>query len=232
LGLLERIPRATIEALADPGDENADGIAGRVHELEDGRLGRFGWKASVPSLREFVRDALTAELGMTVPDEVGFDFGMAEDQDGIADPETDRATIDAMTGFLALLAPPPRRRVDRETEDRGEEVFVSVGCAQCHVPVLQTADGIDVHAYTDLLLHDVAAPDSPGIEDGDAGIGDFRTPPLWGIGRTAPYFHDGRAETLEEAIAAHAGEASSARGQVAELTAAQRAALLAFLESL
>jgi len=68
LGLLERIPRAALEALADPNDDNDDGIAGRAHVLEDGRLGRFGWKANVPSVREFVRDALSGELGMTVPE--------------------------------------------------------------------------------------------------------------------------------------------------------------------
>ena len=100
------------------------------------------------------------------------------------------------------------------------------------MPLLQTVDGIDVRAYTDLLLHDVAPEDSLGIEDGAAGIHDFRTPPLWGISRTAPYFHDGRADTIEEAIAAHASEASTARDQVAQLTADQRAALLAFLSSL
>jgi CxxC motif-containing protein (DUF1111 family) len=232
LGLLERVPGATIEALGDPDDQDGDGIAGRVHVLEDGRLGRFGWKASIPSVREFVRDALSGELGLTVPDEAGLTFGAAEDDDGVADPEIDQAIIDALTTFLSLLAPPPRNRVDPELEDRGEQIFVSVGCARCHVPVLRTADGIDAHAYTDLLLHDVAEVESLGIEDGGAGIHDFRTPPLWGISRTAPYFHDGRAQTLEEAIAAHAAEASSARSQVAELTAAQRAALLAFLESL
>ena len=232
LGLLERVPRATIEALADPDDQNQDGIAGRLQLLGDGRLGRFGWKASVPSIREFVRDALSAEIGMTVPDEAGFTFGVARDDDGVADPEIGPLTIDALTAFIELLAPPPRNRVDPTAEDQGEQIFATVGCAQCHVPLLQTADGIDVRAYTDLLLHDVGLANSLGIEDGAAGIHDFRTPPLWGVGRTAPYFHDGRAETIEEAIAAHEGEASAARDRVAELTAEQRDALLAFLRSL
>jgi CxxC motif-containing protein (DUF1111 family) len=232
LGLLERIPRATIEALSDPDDEDGDGIAGRAHVLDDGRLGRFGWKANVPSVREFVRDALSGELGMTVPEEPGLSFGSMEDGDEAPDPETDANTIDAMTAFIAFLGPPPRTRVDTTLEDLGEATFKSIGCADCHAPMLQTADGTEVHAYTDLLLHDIADPDALGIEEGEAGIHDFRTPPLWGLGQSAPYLHDGRASTVEDAIAAHAGEAAAVRDEVADLSATDREALFAFLRSL
>ena len=232
LGLLEQIPREAIEALADPRDDNDDGIAGRAHVLEDGRLGRFGWKANVPSVRDFVRDALSGELGLTVPNEPGLSFGSTEDDDETADPEADASTIDNIAGFIAFLAPPPRSRVDVTFEDQGEKVFGLVGCGSCHVPVLQTGDGDDVHAYTDLLLHDVAESNALGIEEGDAGIHDFRTPPLWGLGRTAPYLHDGRASTIEDAVAKHAGEATAARDAFANLSAADREALLAFLRSL
>jgi len=232
LGLLERIPRETIEALADPGDEDDDGIAGRVHVLDDGRLGRFGWKANVPSVRDFVRDAFTGELGMTVPDEPGLSFGSARDGDETPDPEADAITVDAITAFIEFLAPPPRNRVDVAIEDRGEVIFNSAGCANCHVPTLQTADGVEVHAFTDLLLHEIAEPDALGIEEGAAGIHDFRTPPLWGLVRTAPYLHDGRASTIEGAIAGHAGEATAARDEAANLSDTDRDALLAFLRSL
>ena len=232
LGLLAQIPRAVIEARADPNDDDGDGIAGRAHVLDDGRLGRFGWKANVPSVREFVRDALGGELGMTVPAEAGLSFGMLEDDDEVPDPETDESTIDGMAAFIIFLAPPPRTRVDAELEDRGAEVFDAVGCASCHVPVLQTEDGVEVHAYTDLLLHDVAEPDALGIEEGEAGIHDFRTPPLWGLSSSAPYMHDGRASTTEAAIERHAGEAAAARDEVTGLTANDRDALLAFLRSL
>lgn len=232
LGLLERVPRETIEALADPSDDDGDGIAGRAHVLEDGRLGRFGWKANVPSVREFVRDALGGELGLTVPGEPGSSFGTAEDDDETPDPEADKATIDEMTAFIVLLAPPPRTRVDPALEDRGELIFGEAGCGDCHVPTLQTVDRVDVHAYSDLLLHDIAEPGALGIEEGAAGIHDFRTAPLWGLGRTAPYLHDGRASTIEEAIARHAGEASGARDHVGALNSTDRDALLTFLRSL
>jgi len=232
LGLLERIPRETIEANADPDDEDGDGIAGRIHELSDGRLGRFGWKANVPSVREFVRDALSGELGITVPDEAGFTFGRTEDDDDIADPEIDSNRIDALTDFIALLGPPPRTRASEELEDEGARVFERIGCADCHLPTLLTADGVEVQAYTDLLLHEIAAPEALGIVEGDAGIRDFRTAPLWGLGQSPPYLHDGRADTIEDAIEEHAGEATQARSNFSALSASERQALLAFLASL
>lgn len=232
LGLLERVRRETIEALADPDDLNTDGIAGRAHLLDDGRLGRFGWKANVPSIREFVRDALTNELGMTVPADPGLTFGRMDDGDEVIDPELDAETIDDIAAFIASLAPPPRTRTDVELEDTGELLFEAAGCGSCHVPLLETTDGVEVRAYTDLLLHDVAAPDALGIEEGAAGVRDFRTPPLWGLHSTTPYMHDGRASTIEEAIAAHEGEAGESRVAIEALDRDQRAALLAFLRSL
>jgi CxxC motif-containing protein (DUF1111 family) len=232
LGLLERVPREAIEALADPADDDEDGISGRAHVLEDGRLGRFGWKANVPSIREFVRDALSGELGLTVPDESGLSFGSPADDDEARDPEADVGSIDAIASFIQLLAPPPRIRTDMTLEDRGEAIFNSIGCSSCHVPALRTADGVDVYAYTDLLLHEVTEPDALGIEEGDAGIHELRTPPLWGLARTAPYLHDGHASTIEDAVSMHAGEASTARTEAASLSASDKEALVAFLRSL
>jgi CxxC motif-containing protein (DUF1111 family) len=232
LGLLERVPRETIEALADPADENDDLISGRVHVLDDGRMGRFGWKANVPSVREFVRDAFSGELGMTVPEEPGLTFGVSVDDDGATDPEVAVDSIDAITAFIQLLDSPPRDHSDEILEDRGEAIFEVVGCAHCHVPNLETQDGIELHAYTDLLLHEIANASDLGIEEGDASIHEFRTPPLWGLSRTAPYLHDGRASTIEDAIAKHSGEALMVRGAFEDLNVAERDALLAFLRSL
>ena len=67
---------------------------------------------------------------------------------------------------------------------------------------------------------------------------EWRTPPLWGIGLTATvsghsqFLHDGRARNLLEAIIWHAGEAEAAKQAVLQFDATQRAALLAFLQSL
>jgi CxxC motif-containing protein (DUF1111 family) len=73
-----------------------------------------------------------------------------------------------------------------------------------------------------------------GLADGR----EWKTPPLWGIGLTetvggqAHYLHDGRARSLLEAILWHGGEAEAAKQKVVALPAAEREALLAFLNSL
>ncbi len=233
LGLIERIPEMTILALADPDDADGDGISGRAHRLPDGRLGRFGWKAQVPDLRAFARDASSAELGLSVPQEAGAAFGTSADEDAVADPELDPAALADMTFFMRQLAPPPRSRRDPAVEDAGAAVFDRVGCGACHVATLHTADGLAVNLFSDLLLHDVLADGEPaGIVDGDAGVREFRTPPLWGLARTAPYMHDGRSATVAAAITRHGGEAQGAVAAYQALDAGERAALIAFLESL
>jgi len=60
----------------------------------------------------------------------------------------------------------------------------------------------------------------------------FLTPPLWGVGSTAPYGHDGRSINLNEVIFRHGGEAQAARDAFASLSTNDRARLLAFLNSL
>ena len=230
LGLLERVPEAEVLARADPEDADRDGIRGRVQRLPDGRLGRFGWKADIPSLAEFVRDALSVELGLTLPDQPGLTFGRATDEDAVADPEVDAATLDDLSFWLEQLAPPPAGPRDAEAR-RGEAVFAEVGCDGCHVPALAGPSG-PVRAYTDLLLHDVMPEGYRGVSVHAAGERAFRTAPLWGIAGTGPYMHDGRATTLEAAIAAHYGEAAPAAAAAAALSAADRRALIAFLRSL
>lgn len=92
--------------------------------------------------------------------------------------------------------------------------------------------------YTDLLLHDMGAELADGREDFAASGQEWRTPPLWGLGRTAAVsghtrlLHDGRARSVMEAILWHGGEAEASREHVRRLTRKERMALLAFLESL
>jgi CxxC motif-containing protein (DUF1111 family) len=99
----------------------------------------------------------------------------------------------------------------------------------------------NIKPYTDLLLHDMGPGLADNFTEGMATGSQWRTPPLWGIGYTARvmgtegavgYLHDGRARTLTEAVMWHAGEADKARQRFAALSAADRAALMAFLDSL
>lgn len=231
-GLIDGIPEAVIIAGEDPEDVDGDGISGRVHRTPGDRVGRFGWKAQVPSIPEFVRDAAGAELGMTLPSVAGLTFGATQDADGVADPELSLDQAAAIEDFLFLLAPPPRSPGDDPAlEAAGEALFIDVGCADCHSPSLDGADG-PVPLYSDLLLHAVLPEDTAGIEDTQAGMQEFRTAPLWGLARTAPYLHDGSAETPAEAILGHAGEAAAARDAFSALPQEQQEALEAFLGSL
>ncbi len=227
LGLIDAIADATILAAEDPDDSDGDGISGVAYRLPDGRIGRFGWKAQVPSLREFSRDAMSAELGLTVPVEPGLSFGSTADDDASADPEIDSASLDHLTFFMSHLAPP----VPKAAVPEGRAVFDSIGCGDCHTPELAGADG-PVPLFSDLLLHQVCDDDTPGIVDGPASMLEFRTPPLWGLSDTAPYMHDASAVDVEAAIVAHRGEAEDARAEYDALSVAEREALLAFLEGL
>jgi len=228
LGLLSAVEADDIRALEDPEDLDGDGIRGIAHELGDGRVGRLGWKSSVPSVREFVRDAMSAELGLTVPNEDGFTFGVSEDDDRVADPEFTVDQIDTMTFFIENLAPP----MPVDEVPGGMELFAEVGCDGCHVPEIPgSGEGFPTPAYTDLLLHSVAATGTIGIDDGLAMGTLFRTPPLWGMATTGPYLHDGSAQTIEQAIMAHDDEAQASRSAFEALDATDRDLLLRFVET-
>ncbi|HKU36548.1 MAG TPA: di-heme oxidoredictase family protein, partial [Polyangiales bacterium] len=133
--------------------------------------------------------------------------------------------------FLQRLAPPVRSAAEDPGEvARGESLFDAAGCSDCHTPALDAASG-PVRLYSDLLLHAVAS-DAGGIAEGAAERAEYRTPPLWGVRFTSPFLHDGKAETLDEAILQHAGEAAGSRSRYAALSVADRRALVAFLNTL
>ena len=241
LGLLDAVPDAEILALADPDDRDHDGISGRPNRFVDGRLGRFGRKAFVPTLREFNAGAYTIEQGITNPESpteesIGGDT-IPPGVDPVPEPEITQAALDATDDFVRFLAPPQRAHLDAAGR-RGRKLFGAIGCAACHVPSLTTGDSPvealrykTVYAYTDLLLHDMG----DGLADicfGLATPSEFRTAPLMGISKATALLHDGRAKSIEEAIRLHAGEASTARNRFEALSSQDRDALLRFLGSL
>jgi CxxC motif-containing protein (DUF1111 family) len=231
-GLMDEISEATILSHEDPDDEDGDGISGRAHILSDGRVGRLGWKAQVPSTAEFVRDAMGAEMGVTVEAQTGLTFGITTDDDAIADPELSAMEAEDLTFFITTLAPPPRQPItDAALVAGGEALFDGIGCAACHIPALDSSAG-PVPLYSDLLLHEILPDGAPGIEDGSATMREFRTAPLWGLSQTAPYFHSGEADTIDDAIRLHDGEAATVRDAYDALSDEDRAALLAFLATL
>jgi hypothetical protein len=85
--------------------------------------------------------------------------------------------------------------------------------------------------YSDLRAHDLG-PACQQIQYDGSTISRFRTPPLWGVGSTAPYGHDGSALTLDTIIRRHGGEAEAVTVRYRALPAEQREAVLTFLNSL
>jgi CxxC motif-containing protein (DUF1111 family) len=240
-GLLDAVPDSEILKYADPDDRNRDGISGRPNRFLDGRLGRFGRKAFVPTLSEFNAGAFQVEIGITnpsVPDE-GTVAGkpLPAGTDPAPDPELSAHNLELADAFVRLLAPPAPLKQSGEAR-RGSEVFARIGCTGCHVPTLYTGDNPipalsrkEFTAYTDLLLHDMG----PALADicfGLATPSEFRTEPLMGLRFGTHFLHDGRANTPEQAIQMHAGEGARARDLFDSLPAADRAALVAFLKTL
>jgi CxxC motif-containing protein (DUF1111 family) len=240
-GLLDAVPDSVILSYADPDDRNHDGISGRPNRFFDGRLGRFGRKALVPTLREFNDGAFQAEIGITNPS-VPQEGTVAGDSlpagtDPAPEPEIGARGLELTDAFVRLLAPPAPLKQSREAR-RGSDVFARVGCTGCHVPALRTGDNPipalrhkEVAAYTDLLLHDMG-PKLADICFGLATPSEFRTEPLMGMRLVTHFLHDGRANTPEQAIEMHAGEGARSRDLFDALPAADRAALVAFLKTL
>ena len=233
LGLVDRLPEAVLLANADPEDADGDGISGRALRI-NGRIGRFGHKASIPSLADFCADAFINEMGVTVNGLLA-DFAVEVDTDSVSDPElADQDFVD-LVFFSTHLAPPARSFPDnpslQERINKGEDNFNEVGCAGCHVSVLNGVEG-PVAAFSDFLLHDVANPDRLNVPEADAEPGEFRTAPLWGVGQTAPYLHDGSAETLRDAILLHFGEAAPSKEAFNALSFDEQSKLIEFLLSL
>ena len=195
LGLLERVPDETLLARARIDIEGCPDVSGDYRLMGPPgaqQLGRFGWQASVPMVRSFARGASFHEMGITQPTEVGALFGDSADGDAVEDPEMRVPELDQLAFFISNLAPPPRLPIEPRAEAEGRALFDAAGCACCHLPELETADGVSFHPYTDLLLHDVAAPGARAVPDGLVSDRDFRTAPLWG-GRADTAVHAHRA---------------------------------------
>ena len=255
LGLLEAIPEAALLANADPDDRDGDGISGRANQVWDrasqsSRPGRFGWKAGQPSLNQQNADAFFNDMGLTSSLIAGTSC-TAGQADCLAQPhggapEVSDHLLAQVLFYTRNLGVPARRGVDTAQVLAGKGLFHQAGCQACHTPKFTTAsDAAEpelanqvIRPYSDLLLHDMGDGLADNRREFQASGREWRTPPLWGIGLTETvnghtrFLHDGRARNLLEAILWHGGEAEGARRKVMAFDAGERAALLAFLESL
>ena len=253
IGLLDTIADETLLALADPEDADGDGISGRPNRVPDRAtgerdLGRFGWKGEQPNARQQVASAFAGDIGITsslFP--VGSDTeGQGIDRPSGGEPEVSDEILRLVTFYSKTLAVPAQRGHDDPGILAGAELFRAAKCNACHVETLTTAEDPEfpelsnqtIHAYTDLLLHDMG----PGLADErpvfEASGSEWRTPPLWGLGlvfgvnRHNNFLHDGRARSFAEAILWHGGEAEASREAYRSMSADERRKLESFLKSL
>lgn len=262
LGLLEAVPEEQILANADPDDASKDGISGKANrvwsrEHDKVMLGRFGWKAGVPTIAQQAAEAFAGDIGLSTT-MMPFPSGDCTEKEKTCldapngnspkyqNVEVGDELFKLVTFYSQNLAVPARRKPDDAEVLKGKDLFYSIGCASCHRPKFVTGDVPGqphlshqlIWPYTDMLLHDMGEGLADGRPEGAATGSEWRTPPLWGLGLTETvsghtlFLHDGRARNVSEAILWHGGEAEAARDKFAALSKADRAALLAFVNSL
>ena len=215
LGLVEQIPDEAIRAHCGTGHADPAKLMG---SLPRNTVARFGVKPFVGTVADFVDGALFMECSVTGP------LDKMKDDDAYPDPEVDVQFVETIAAFIRGLPPPPRNGTDAA----GEAAFTSMGCATCHVPDMPPAMGV----FSDFCVHRMGAALANGIVDHTAQGDEYRTTPLWGLRFKSLYLHDGRAQTLDAAIAAHDGEALAAAANYKKAPDDQRAALLRFLATL
>ena len=253
LGLLEAVPESTLLSYADEFDTDGDGISGKPNyvwdvESQSFKIGRFGWKANQPSIRQQVAGAFSGDLGITssiFPDENCPTGVNCDDFANGGTPEITDENLGKVTLYSATLAVPARRNHDDQNILEGKALFNSINCVGCHISKLQSGSH-DIPAlenqtftpYTDLLLHDMGSGLADNTPDFDATGNEWRTPPLWGIGLLETVnghtnlLHDGRARNIEEAVLWHEGEASASKEAFMNLTASKREQIIDFIKSL
>ena len=252
-GLIDSIPTTAIEAAASHKHEDFPNVTGRIHRLKENKIGRFGWKAQEASLYDFTMTACAVEVGLHVPDHAQSAVPYQKEVKP-AGFDLNRQEAGALVDYLKQL-PRPVQSSDAHPAvaaalSEGEKLFTSVGCAACHTKKLGNVDAL----FSDLLLHDmgpdlgsvgsygVPSPSPEPLPLADAKTGkpkpvpptaqEWRTPPLWGVRDSAPYLHDGRADTLDQAIALHGGEAADSRLRFFMQSHEQRQKIITFLKSL
>lgn len=222
-GLLDTI--ALGDVLANEALEPA-AVRGRPNLMPDGRMGKFGWKADVPTVVEFMGNAFRNEIGVTNPLQRRDEIHACEANRN--SPEVDALILQAAAKFLNSINPPvPTASC---TASPGAAVFQSAGCASCHTPTLPGPGARQpVNLYSDLLLHHMGPALADMIPQGSAAGDEWRTMPLWRISERAKFLHDGRATSLSAAILAHDGQGRAASNAFAALDPATQQALIAFL---
>ncbi|WP_428738814.1 di-heme oxidoredictase family protein [Sulfurimonas sp.] len=252
MGLLDLVEEETILEYEDPDDSDNDGISGRAHwviEENQTKVGRFGWKAINSTLRTQNAGAMFQDMGLTssvnMQENCTENQDVCEEEENGGSPEVSEASLGAIVNFMTALGVPDRRVDNQENFDKGATLFSSIGCAKCHRETMRTGTSDKfarlsnqlIYPYTDLLLHDMGDDLADEVIEKNATGREFRTSPLWGIGFVAQkdgarFLHDGRAQTIKEAILYHGGEAQNAKEKFEQLSSSEMQNLLEFVQGI
>jgi CxxC motif-containing protein (DUF1111 family) len=214
---------------------------GRPRIFSDGRAGKFGWKGHFATLEEFVAAACANELGLGNP-RMDQAKPWTHSENAKVGPDLNHEQFRALVAYVDTLPRPvevlPEDSKARSSVDRGRMLFGQIGCAGCHIPDLGGVNGV----YSDFLLHRLSRFDIGG--DGYAEVpptprphehplpDEWKTPALWGVAESTPYFHDGRTPTLEAAVLRHDGDAATVTKTYKMLVSDDQKAIIAFLKTL
>ncbi len=256
-GFVECIDSNTLVAISNRQPSGMRGQFIQVPVLEANGLlrgGRFGWKNQHASLLSFAADAYLNEMGITSPlqpDENTSNGNSVAAFDKVPDPENEGGDVEAFARFMRATKAPPRDEALAATPDaqRGDQLFTLIGCDTCHVRSITTAPpgtvinqgaftvppalgSKTIHPFGDFLLHNVGTGDGIVQNGGQSTRNKVRTAPLWGMRTRDRLMHDGESLTRNEAILRHGGEAATVILNYRYLTAADKNALITFLNSL
>jgi CxxC motif-containing protein (DUF1111 family) len=247
LGLVDAVTDQFLQDLARYEQETTPATAGRANVVTDvasgqPRVGRLGWKCQIGTVLTFSANAYQNEIGVTTPffpneNCPQGDCALLAANPARTNPNDTNETPMMFADFITLLAPPPRREPTRDAR-LGEALFLAIGCADCHTPVMRTGpspvralDEVLFFPFSDFLLHDMGALND-GISQSGAAGHEMRTAPLWGARIRTSFLHDGRAKTVRDAILAHDGQGRAAADRFAALRATEQARVLEFIDGL
>ncbi|WMX13983.1 MULTISPECIES: di-heme oxidoredictase family protein [unclassified Aureispira] len=258
MGLLDAIEISAIKAYVDESDADGDGISGKANLVYNRAtntmdLGRFGWKAGEPTVRQQVAGAFVGDIGITSSlflDEnhtnLQTDCQTVPNGNNNNGYELDDQVLDRVELYSSTLAVPGRRDWNDQAVLKGKELFLKANCQKCHVqkyktgthPKFDALSNQTIYPYTDLLLHDMGEGLADNRPEYLADGQEWRTAPLWGIGLIenvnghTEFLHDGRARNLAEAILWHGGEGEASKEAFRTMSAEEREQLILFVKSL
>jgi CxxC motif-containing protein (DUF1111 family) len=259
LGLVEGVSDAALRAedAAHAPKKQALGIAGHFNtSTNDATITRFGWKAQDKSLLMFSGEAYNVEQGVTnelFPNETETAAdcrfnALPEDATALTNgfhsgsPASDFSSGTVNFAAFMRLSAPPEPAPETDSTRNGRKIFKEIGCEACHFESQTTGQSlytnqsnVTFHPYSDFELHAMGTGLADGIVEGDAAGDEFRTQPLWGLGKRIFFLHDGRTKNLIAAIAAHRSAGSEANGTLERydrLSAGFKQDLVNFLRSL